>query len=92
MKKVRVKQDRECSYCGIKITAGSESYTYSIKYKGRHWICLKCYRLNKIVQSTKVQRAFISFDDEGAAYALDDYLSEVEEAFECRKGKYSNKR
>lgn len=90
-KRVKVRENRECSWCRGMIMAGCYSYTFSRKYKGRKWVCCNCYRLSRNVSKVRGERCLVPFDDEVGVLALEDYISEVESDFVEREGSYKGR-
>lgn len=91
MKEVKIRTNRVCAYCEGTLPKGSLCYTYSKKYKGREWVCCECVRQWRNLISVKADRNLIPFDDEGMAYAVEDYVDEVEGEFKSRRGKNKGK-
>lgn len=60
LKQVRVKADRKCAMCGRTIREGSSCYTYSVKYKGRGWVCRNCY---DEIEEDEMLLEELSYDD-----------------------------
>lgn len=100
---VTVKADRKCYKCGKPIKKGSKAYTFSIKYKGRNWVCKQC--CNQKMQERRVQpykkcddykriartlasMKSVAFGDEGAWQADFDSLAEYSE--NCELCEYEN--
>lgn len=84
---VRVKQDRECKYCGAAIRAGSECITINKYKEGRKWVCLECLEAISRYKETKAQLNFVPFGDEAAYMAL-SYLLAEESAELYERGVY----
>lgn len=73
---VKVRQARNCKYCGSIIKSGTECVTTNKKSNGRQWICLDCITAMIKYKQTKAELNNVAFGDEGGYMALSEALDE----------------
>lgn len=96
---VKIRKDRKCAKCGKPLRQGQSVVTTNKYKEGRRWYCDQCVanikqwvqgytRCNtyKNIIETRALLNNVPFDDEGAALAYEDALSEYEaDCIECGK-------
>lgn len=91
MKKVKIRQDRVCYHCGGTMVNGTECFTFSSRYKGRHWLCNECVQCLMEINSAHSMLCSVQYDDEGMAHSAIDCLDEAYGEYGCREGINKNK-